>query len=258
MSEGLFAAVRFLTILPAPAPGSLPGAAQRAVPWYAVAGLLVAAAVAAAAVAASAVLPAGPAAAVAVTAWVVLTGALHLDGLADSADAACAAVPAERRLEILRDVHHGTFAVVAVGVVLVAKFSALASVDGEAAAALALVTIVAARAAVLLPMRLFPPARAEGMGAAARSGATTGAVGAGVAVAAATALVAIGVAGLLAVAGAIGCALAAGWWLSARFGGLTGDAFGAIIEVTEVVTLLVATALLDGGGVRPFDLVREL
>jgi adenosylcobinamide-GDP ribazoletransferase len=71
----------------------------------------------------------------AVIALTVLTGGLHLDGLADSADALCASVPAERRLEIMRDPHIGTFGVVALVLDILVKTLAIGSLDHRGAAA---------------------------------------------------------------------------------------------------------------------------
>lgn len=69
------------------------------------------------------------AAAVILSAYTILTGALHLDGLADSCDGIFGGKTKERRLEIMQDSHLGAFAAVAVSTVLVLKFAFLASVD---------------------------------------------------------------------------------------------------------------------------------
>ncbi len=68
-----------------------------------------------------------PAAALAVAADAALTGALHLDGLADAADGLLAHVPARSRLEIMAEPGVGTFGNVALGLSLIARTSALAS-----------------------------------------------------------------------------------------------------------------------------------
>src|SRR5690606_38854476 len=111
--NGLAAAIQFLTVLPAGRPATRESSGA----WYALVGLLIGGLVAI--VFAGAERVAGPTvgAAAAVVAGAVLTGALHLDGLADVADAAFAPVSKARRLEILRDVHHGTFGVVAIAAV---------------------------------------------------------------------------------------------------------------------------------------------
>jgi adenosylcobinamide-GDP ribazoletransferase len=224
------------------------------VAWYPIVGLLIGILLAAAERAAAVVWPEIVGAALVVSLWVALSGALHLDGLADAADAAFAPVPRERRLEILRDVHHGTFAVVAVALVLVLKTSALASMSAREAAAIVVFAPVAGRAAIAPAMRLFPTARSHGMGSSARAGATSVAFAVGLAVTASAAVVALGWAGLVAAAVALALGLASAAWLFARFGGLTGDSYGAVVEIVELTALLSGSALVAGGAVTVFPL----
>jgi len=241
--SGLRTAVGFLTILPA---GRADWQPACAVIWFPVVGVGLAVIVGASAAGLIEWLP-SLAATLVVALWVAITGALHLDGLADTADAAFAPVPRERRLEILSDVHHGTFAVVAIVLLLAIKIAALASLDaGDAAAAVGL-AIVGGRAVLPLVMRVFPAARAGGMGAATRDGATTPAIVVGVALAAFAGLVTLGWSGLAIVGGLALAAVIAGWWLSLRFGGLNGDNYGAIVEVVEVTALVAATAIVSNG-----------
>ena len=244
--EPLREAIRLLTVLPAGS-STRPAPPAAAVRWYAPVGVLVGALLAGLALLAWELFPPLLAAALVVTGWVAVTGALHLDGLADTADAALAPVSRERRLVIARDVAHGTFAVAAIGVVLPVKVAALAGMgQAECAAAVALAP-VAARAVAVVATRVFPPARPEGMGAATRAGATIPAMAAAVALAAVAAVVALGWAGLAsaAIAGAFG--LAAGAWVRGRMGGLTGDGYGAVIELTETAALCAASAFLANG-----------
>ncbi len=244
--EPLREAIRLLTVLPAgssarPAPGAA------AVRWYAQVGVLVGALLAGFALLAWELFPPLLAAALVVAGWVAVTGALHLDGLADTADAALAPVSRERRLVIARDVAHGTFAVAAIGVVLLVKVAALGGMGQAECAAAAAFAPVAARAVAVVAMRIFPPARPEGMGAATRAGATVPAVAMGLALATVVAAVTLGWAGVAsaAIAGAFG--VAAGAWISGRMGGLTGDGYGAVIELTETAALCAAAAFLANG-----------
>jgi adenosylcobinamide-GDP ribazoletransferase len=255
MIDGLRTAFGLLTVLPA---GGNRWAPARAVAWYPLVGVVLAALLAGSAALLYHALSPLLAAALTVALWVLLTGALHFDGLADTADAAFAPVAPERRLDILRDVHHGTFALVAVVLVLALKVAALATFDGRAAAGAAVLAVVVGRAALLPVMRLFRPARSGGMGEASRTGAHSAAIGVAIAVAAAAALLAFGGQGLALAAGLFLLALASAAWLSGRFGGLSGDCYGAIIEILEMFALVATSALVTNGHASAFPLGGRL
>ncbi len=173
--------------------------------------------------------PGGVHAALVLAGWLALTGMLHFDGLVDSGDALLAAKSPERRLEILGDVHIGAFGL-AVGVMqLLLKWTAL---EAQPNLIPLLVAPVLARAALLIPMNLFPSARDESLGARAREGNW----GIGLLIAAPAALLAPQLA-VVAVIAAVLVALYASRRLN---GGISGDIYGAIVEITEVVVLVAA------------------
>lgn len=253
--NGLRVAFGFLTVLPVPGGRWEPA---RAVAWYPVVGVVLGAAAGASAFAAFEIAAPPLAATLTIAVWVVLTGGLHLDGLADTADAAFAPMDRERRLAILRDVHHGTFATVAVALVLLLKFGALAAMDGRTAAAAVALSIVAPRAALPLVMRTFPRGRDSGLGATSRPGATPIAVIAGAATALAAGTVTFGVAGAGMAVGTTVLGLSIAAWLRARFGGLTGDCYGAIVECAEAAALIAASMLVTNGHAAAFPAGRWL
>ena len=108
---GLLGALQFLTRVPIRLPQPVPH--ERALPWFAVAGALIGAAVGAIAVGLGEVLPPAVAAALAVVAGLLITGAFHEDGLADVADAFGGGWTVDERLRILKDSRHGTYGVAA-------------------------------------------------------------------------------------------------------------------------------------------------
>lgn len=117
-------------------------------------------------------IPSSPifAAAIALAAWVIVTGAMAEDGLADAADGLFGADNRERRLEILKDPRHGTYGVLALVLSLLARFAALATLAqasplGAGLAWLGL-TVVARSFALWLPASL-PSARGTGLAAEA-------------------------------------------------------------------------------------------
>jgi adenosylcobinamide-GDP ribazoletransferase len=184
-----------------------------------------------------------PAAALAVLAGMVLTGALHEDGLADTADGLIGGHNRDQRLMIMRDSRHGTFGVVAIVFSVLLRTAALAGIGEPIYAGLALIAAHAAsRAALPFAMRALAPARAEGLGATAGRPSPSLAIGA-------TAIgLLITLAALGPKHGAIGvglvCAAALGLGVLAhhRIGGYTGDVLGAFQQIGEIVMLLAAAA----------------
>ncbi|MCD9142067.1 adenosylcobinamide-GDP ribazoletransferase [Streptomyces albireticuli] len=200
-------------------------------------------------------LGAGPvlAAVASVAAGAVLTRALHLDGLADVADGLGSAKPAEDALRIMKRSDIGPFGVVTLLLVLLGQVAALAGAyadDTARGAAAVAVAALAARCSLTLASRAgVPPARPEGLGAAVAGvlPAWSALLVAALATAAAAALgAATGPYGAVRAALAVPLALAAGELLLRhcvrRFGGVTGDVFGALAE-TSATTALVVLAL---------------
>jgi len=176
-----------------------------------------------------------------VAAGTALTGVLHLDALADTADALTAATR-ERALEIMRDHAVGAFGAAALVLDLAAKTAALSALVVHHDALRAAVCACAAARAVPVVLSAALPYARPGAGLGRVLG-TTGRTRALVAVATAAALcVLLHAALLLAVAAGVclGCAVAARRWL----GGVTGDVIGAAAELAETCALVAAVALL--------------
>jgi adenosylcobinamide-GDP ribazoletransferase len=184
-----------------------------------------------------------PAAVLAVLAGIVLTGALHEDGLADTADGLIGGHDPDHRLAIMRDSRHGTFGVMAIVLSVLLRAAALAEIGEPIHAGLALIAANAAsRAALPCAMLMLAPARAEGLGAAAGRPSMSLAVAA-LAIGLLVSLAALGPAlGLVAI-GLTGAAMfALGVLARRRIGGYTGDVLGAFQQVGEIVMLLTAAA----------------
>ena len=190
-------------------------------------------------------LPAAVSAALALALGVALTGALHEDGLADTADGFGGGGSREEKLAIMRDSRSGAFGVVAICLSLLIRWAALATLAVSPAATLAALVAAHAGSRAVLPAMLatLPPARADGLGSGA------GHVGAGTALAA----LAIGFAALL--PGGLGFALMASLVLGLaafglarlaqrQIGGQTGDVLGAAQQLGEIAVLALASALL--------------
>jgi adenosylcobinamide-GDP ribazoletransferase len=240
--RALLVAVGFLTRMPVPAAAFADARAQsRSLAWYPLVGLLLGLVLLALAWTLRSTPPL-LSAALLLVAWTWATGALHLDGLADSADAWAgghAATPAqtrERTLAIMKDPRCGPMGVVALGAVLLLKFAALASLSPAALMWLPLAPLLG-RAALTLAFIGTPYVRREGLGsalvAAPRWSCAVALVG--VAMVCATQ----GVAGALAAGTALLLFLAWRRACMARLGGMTGDTAGALAELTESAVLVV-------------------
>ena len=191
-------------------------------------------------------LPSFPCAVLALAATALVTGALHEDGLADTADGLGAGADRARALEIMRDSRIGSFGAVALVLTLLARISALAAIAGEPLlVAGALVAAGAAsRATMPVVMRLQPSARASGLAADAGRPEPAQVAGAVlVALALAFALLPVPVAAAAALGGAAVAAVAAAA-LGRRFGGCTGDTLGAVQQLAEVAFLFGVVARL--------------
>lgn len=245
--KGLRVAASFLTRVGVGAAAPGPAELARSVPWFPVVGGLLGVGTAGAYAVAQLVLPSVVAAALAVCVAVLVTGAFHEDGLADTADAVGGGVSREDALRILKDPAHGTYGVLAIVLSVLLRVGALASLDGWAALAILPAAHALSRAASVGLLGWVPPAVDEGLGAIYAATLTRRgvlrAIGAGLLIG----LVSLGAwllpAALLAglVAGAVG-------WLAIRkLGGLTGDVLGAAQQAGEVMVLLLGAAAVANG-----------
>jgi adenosylcobinamide-GDP ribazoletransferase len=187
-----------------------------------------------------------PAAMLAVAATVVATGAIHEDGLADTADGFGGGGTRERKLEIMRDSRIGTYGACALATSLILRWSALAAIAEPHLVAVALVVAhVSARAPLPALMRLVPPARPEGLASRAgrpppESVAAAAALG--------TACLLIGLGPAAAVIGVLLLSLATmllGWLALRQIGGQTGDVLGTLEQTGEIAILLLASSVLQ-------------
>lgn len=196
--------------------------------------------------------PAAVAATLAIGAMIALTGALHEDGLADIADGFGGGTDKDSKLRIMRDSRIGTYGVVAVAIVLIAKITALSAIAewniGAGAAALIAATTWS-RALFAPTMRWLSPARRDGLGAGAGT-PSEGTSWLGLILAfALCALVLLtpagfGVIPILAAGGF--AAFIVGWIALKQIGGYTGDVLGAGQQAAEAATLVAASAIILG------------
>ncbi len=242
----LAAALQFLTVVPPLVRRTFtPEEVGRSVGWFPLVGLLLGGLLAGLNWCLGLAFPPGMTAALLLVAWVLLTGALHIDGLLDSCDGLFGGHTPDARLRIMRDERAGAFAVIGGILTLLVKYAALSGNPDRLAALL--VAPVVGRWAIALALVVFPYGRAEGLGRAMKdhAGAAQLVLASAVTCAAAAAVallvpgawraaLAIPLGGLIAWAG--------GRFVLRRLPGLTGDVYGALCVLVEVAVLLLFVA----------------
>lgn len=237
-----FAAIKFLTVLPVP--GGWSGDEKtlaRSVPYFPLVGLLIGLLAAGFDYTIGQILPLLPASTLTVIFLIGLTGGLHMDGLADTADGFFSARPRDKMMEIMRDSRIGVMGVLAVVSVVLLKVTLLTVVLTSSRWVVILIMPLAGRAAIIALMTALPYARPEGGLATLFAGSRS----------------------WLHVLWAWGLLFAVSGWLAqglglaavflalvitalfvlcnrSKIGGYTGDTLGAVCELAEITTLLAA------------------
>jgi len=183
----------------------------------------------------------------AVGAAVLITRALHEDGLADTADGLGPhALEPERRLEIMRDSRNGTFGVLALALTVLIKVACLAQFGGSTGFAVLIAAHAMSRAVISYPLLAYSPVHSDGLGVQVGKPSDNDvwlSIGIGFAIAFLLLLGKGFFVAILAPAASIAAAWFASRWIAARLGGYTGDTLGAVQQKAEVAFLIV-TALL--------------
>ncbi|CAM3954668.1 adenosylcobinamide-GDP ribazoletransferase [Alkalicoccus chagannorensis] len=245
MRDGWILAVQFLTRIPLPLQAEWhPQSSRWALRFYPWIGLLIGAVTALVAVASSGV-ESWVAALFVLTVWCGWSGGLHMDGVADTADAFGANTTKERQWEIMKDPHTGAFGVMALVFLLMWKLVLIEQLLAAGSSLWMLVLIpAAARAAAGVLLITTPSGRQEGLAAAWKE-----------------ALQPVDLLWLtlpfLLLAFSLPVSILAGsfifwtmlmrYWMIRRFGGINGDLAGTSIEGGELWGLMILWSLLSSG-----------
>lgn len=241
------AALKFLTFVPVPQAWTGDAATlARGLPWFPVVGLLIGGFMAALTLGLRQILPPLPLAAALVAALVLVSRGLHLEGLSDTADGFLSSRPRAQVLEIMKDSRAGAMGVIAVVLVLLAKFSLLASVAPTHLWRIVILTPLVGRCAHVLTMAVLPYARLEGGLATVFAQAIGGRARRvalcvwAAAVPLATGALLLGWLGAVAAVASVAMIVLFGLVCRRKIGGYTGDTLGASCELAELVPPLVA------------------
>jgi adenosylcobinamide-GDP ribazoletransferase len=240
----LMAAVRFLTILPFRRGAEFDGMHfQSGLLYFPVIGLGIGALGLVAVVCLGWFLPQSLTAFFGIVLLAAISGCLHLDGLADSADGLLSSRPRADKLTIMHDSRTGAMGVIALVSILLGKYAALSSAPAASLAVMLLLMPLAGRCAIVVSMALLPYARPEGgLGALFYSPDTRKAATVAVAAWLVAVVILVPLAGfglktmLTAVLIPAGTILLFSAWCRNSLGGATGDTLGAVCELSELMT----------------------
>jgi adenosylcobinamide-GDP ribazoletransferase len=241
--SGLATAVSLLTRVPVRAEERGANVARSLV-WFPLVGAAVGFSVGGVYASAQLIMPALLAAGLAVGVGIIVTGAFHEDGLADTADAFFGGWTVEERLRILKDPAHGTYGILAIALSVVLRVAAIAGLGVWTALAVVPAAHALSRGASVALLTAVRPASESGLGATYAGGA--GRRSAVIAIAVALAITG-GALGAWAIAAAVLAAVATwivGWLAVSKIRGVTGDVLGLAEQVTEIGVLILGAAVV--------------
>lgn len=240
--DSLRHAFGFLTILPVTSSGEPPNASSRA--WFPFVGLALGALLVGLDALLRLGLPAIVVGALLLVATLIVTRALHTEGFLDCCDGLFGGYTAEDRLRILRDTHVGAFAVIGGAALLILKWGLLASLPDAGRIGLLLVVPCLSRMGMLATMSLFAYVRRPGVGTSLHESSAWWQQAIGLVTAALATALFLGPGGFILFASVLTAAWLLGRWMTRLLGGMTGDTYGAVNELCEVVAFTLGVALV--------------
>ena len=178
--------------------------------------------------------------AVLLAALLILTRAIHTEGFLDSCDGLLGGRSRSEKLRILRGSHVGAFAVIGCVSLLMLKWALLAGGPNGTRTELLVLFPGLSRFGMLCTMSAFSYVRKQGLGTSFTVGRRLWQPAVGLVIASVASVLLLGVGGLALLGTSLFASMLVGWWVSRLIGGMTGDTYGAINELAEVVVLLSA------------------
>ncbi len=242
-------AIQFLTSIPIPLKRKLtPAQLGGATAYFPVVGLIIGLVLAGLNWLLLLILPTAVVNALLIAALVILTGAMHLDGLADTCDGIAGHKTTEERWKVMRDSRTGAFGVVGIVLVLLVKYISLNSIPPVFMTAMLVFMPVVSRWAMVYAIYAYRYARPAGLGTAYKQATRWPQFTAATIITLAVAFALFplfSLAGLILIFSILVVATALAFYFKHKFAGLTGDTYGAIDEVAEVITLLLAIPIFS-------------
>lgn len=239
------AALRFLTIIPVPwGREASPQELGRSTAYFPVVGIIIGLILVGSDWLFKLFLPAPVGIVLLVVSSVIISGAMHLDGLVDTFDGIAGHKTPEQRWQVMQDSRAGSFGIVAVACLLLVKYVALSNVPETFLMATLVLMPVVSRWAMVYAVFVYPYAKPSGLGKLFKQGTTWRSFAIATFV---TLVLAIALGRLMGLAIMLGVwivTIAMAAYLKRKFSGLTGDTYGAISEVAEVSVLIIVGLLV--------------
>jgi adenosylcobinamide-GDP ribazoletransferase len=253
-SLSFLAALQFLTSIPVAINRELgPAQLGRATAWFPAVGLIIGGMLALLNWLLGLILPTSVVNALLIVALVMVTGALHLDGFADTCDGLAGHKPAEERWKVMRDSRTGAFGAVGIALLLLVKYISLNNVPHDWMYPTLVIMPVVSRWAMVYAVFAFRYARPEGLGKAYKEATRWPQLLLATILALAVAAVlypAFSFTGFILTAAILVITTLLALYFKAKFAGLTGDTYGAINEVAEVMVLIAVIIISNNMSLR--------
>ena len=168
----------------------------------------------------------------------IITGAMHIDGLADSCDALFSGKGKEEMLSIMREVHLGTFGILAIVAIILFKLALLSSIPHELRHFSLVLMALLSRYSMSLAITFFPYARSEGKAVVFFQEKSLKNFFFSTAITLIILMFSFRIMSLAILFFTIAFTFFASFWVKSKIGGLTGDTLGALSELNEALILL--------------------
>jgi adenosylcobinamide-GDP ribazoletransferase len=245
--KSFLAALQFLTSIPLPLKGELsPKQLGSSTLFFPVVGLVIGGILAGLNWVFNLIMPTPVTNALVIVALVIVTGAMHLDGLSDTCDGMAGHKTVEERWKVMHDSHAGAFGVVGVILALLVQYVALNNIPADKMTAVLLFMPTVSRWAMVYAIYAFPYARPSGLGKVYKEATCWPQFSAATVITLAIAgafYPLFYVTGFILIGGILITTTGLAFYFKYKFAGLTGDTYGAINEVSEVMALLLTIVI---------------
>jgi adenosylcobinamide-GDP ribazoletransferase len=242
------AALRFLTIIPLPGRREVsPEEVGRSITYFPLIGVIIGLILVGLNWLLGLALPSALINMLLVVSLAAISGGLHLDGLVDTCDGMGGGKTAEERWQVMHDSRAGAFGIIGVCCLLLVKYVSLNAVPTSWLMPTLVLMPVVSRWAMVYAVFAYPYAKPSGLGKVFKQGASWSRFTVATVITLAVAVILAQLQGLVIVFSIWVIVMAMAVYLKGKFGGLTGDTYGAINEVAEVLVLILVCLLAHVG-----------
>jgi len=244
---GFLTALRFLTIIPLPGGKISPREIGRSLAYFPAVGAIIGLILLALNWLLGLILPQAVVNILLIVSLAIISGGLHLDGFVDTCDGMVGHKTVRGRWRVMKDSRAGAFGIIGVSLLLLVKYASLNSVPADWLVPTLLLMPVLSRWAMVYAVFAHPYAKPSGLGKVFKQEASRLVFLVATIIALAIAVIPAQFAGLIIMFGVWIIVMAIAFYLKGRFGGLTGDNYGAINEIAEVLVPILVCLLAHIG-----------